>query len=446
MNLLEAARPLAERFTALPSPTLTHIVAHYDADGIASAAVAVRALTRLGRPFHVQFTWDHKVPDMETAPGDAWWFLDLGATFLPTLAALPGSVFVFDHHPVPPPLPTAPRLFHLNPHLLGLDGSTACGSTTTLAFAVALSEQNWDLAPLALAGAYGDRQERGGFQGWNAQLLQEAQRRGHVAEAIRLHLEDAPLVDILAHPRPPLDGLLAPSSPAAQDFLATHDLPPKATVHELDPKELERLASALALAHLRAGKPATDLPRLFGPLPTSPAHGGLPILRLMSLIDAAAREGEASLGLAFLLGDESARAELETLEARFHHKIRTAVEVLLQTPPVERKTFRVFPVDDVAYVGTLSGLAMDKLLPPDKPTLAYAVVHGQARISARATPDLLNKGVDLSRALAAAAAEFDGQGGGHPIASGATIPAGYLTAFLDRLETLLETQRLEEAR
>ena len=52
-TLSEAANEAAERVRALPRNARVRIVAHYDADGVSSAAVVVGALRRLGRDFHV---------------------------------------------------------------------------------------------------------------------------------------------------------------------------------------------------------------------------------------------------------------------------------------------------------------------------------------------------------------------------------------------------------
>lgn len=448
MNLLEAAQPAADHVRSLPRESVFRIVAHHDADGVASAAVAVRALQRLGRSFHVRFTYEQDPRAylaQETQAGDCHLFLDIGASLLPALQQFHGSVLVLDHHRPPAPPPTRPSLIILNPHDHGMDGMReACGGTTTLAWALALDERNWDLAPHALVGAHADRQDRGGLKGWNDFVLKESLRRGHVQLRPRLAFDDAPLRDLLTWPPEGLRGLLPAGEEAAAEFLRAYGLPPEATVHELGDPEQEVLASALALSLLRHERPPEALGRLVESVPTSPAHRGLPLPRLVNYLDAATREGEPGLALSFVLGDETVRTDLERILSTFHAKIRSGVRAAVSQAPRELAHARVFPVEEAPYLGTLCGLAADSIFSNDKATVTYAASGDRTIVSSRANPTLLAAGVDLGRALAKAAASVDGVGGGHAIAAGATVPARAFELFLTRLDEELANQRGSE--
>jgi RecJ-like exonuclease len=65
---------------------------------------------------------------------------------------------------------------------------------------------------------------------------------------------------------------------------------------------------------------------------------------------------------------------------------------------------------------------------------------GDVKVSARTTQLLVDKGVNLSAALKKAAKEFNGVGGGHNIAAGATIPKGKEEEFLEKLESEIKSQ------
>ena len=56
------------------------------------------------------------------------------------------------------------------------------------------------------------------------------------------------------------------------------------------------------------------------------------------------------------------------------------------------------------------------------------------------TEELVEKGLNLSKAMKKAAATLDSVGGGHDIAAGATIPKGKEEEFLDILEKEIKTQ------
>jgi single-stranded DNA-specific DHH superfamily exonuclease len=62
------------------------------------------------------------------------------------------------------------------------------------------------------------------------------------------------------------------------------------------------------------------------------------------------------------------------------------------------------------------------------------------KVSARATRALVAKGLDLAVALREAAAELGGDGGGHNIASGASIPKGKEEKFLTLVDEIVGRQ------
>ena len=71
-----------------------------------------------------------------------------------------------------------------------------------------------------------------------------------------------------------------------------------------------------------------------------------------------------------------------------------------------------------------------------KPTFGITKLEedDRADISARATKDLVEVGIDLGRLCNEAAGSIQGRGGGHDIAAGATVPLGSLDVFLDRMD------------
>ena len=62
------------------------------------------------------------------------------------------------------------------------------------------------------------------------------------------------------------------------------------------------------------------------------------------------------------------------------------------------------------------------------------------KASARATKSLVTKGLDLAVALREAASQLGGDGGGHNIASGASIPKGKEEKFLTLVDEIVGRQ------
>ncbi|HEX9816592.1 MAG TPA: hypothetical protein VGB18_06405, partial [Candidatus Thermoplasmatota archaeon] len=66
MRLLEQAQAAADIVHALPANARVRVVAKTNADGVAAAAIAMRALMRAKRSFHVSYVADVDDHLMET--------------------------------------------------------------------------------------------------------------------------------------------------------------------------------------------------------------------------------------------------------------------------------------------------------------------------------------------------------------------------------------------
>ena len=100
-----------------------------------------------------------------------------------------------------------------------------------------------------------------------------------------------------------------------------------------------------------------------------------------------------------------------------------------------------FESDSDERAGALAGLAMMFILGPEKPTISYARVGDEYKISGRGTDYLVKrKGVDLALALKTAAESLGGRGGGHPPAAGASVPAEGLDDLISSVDQLVGAQ------
>ena len=92
-------------------------------------------------------------------------------------------------------------------------------------------------------------------------------------------------------------------------------------------------------------------------------------------------------------------------------------------------------------IGTLAGVGLFiDVLNPNKPVIGISRFHNDIKISGRTTRELVNKGVNLGKALHDAAINFNGQGGGHDIAAGDMIPYTDKDEFLDLVNNIIEDQ------
>jgi RecJ-like exonuclease len=96
-------------------------------------------------------------------------------------------------------------------------------------------------------------------------------------------------------------------------------------------------------------------------------------------------------------------------------------------------------------VGIVAGMALGADgVRRDRPIVAFASVdageNGEVKVSARGSHTLVRQGLDLSTVMREAARSVGGDGGGHDVAAGATIPAGTRAAFIDAADDLVADQ------
>jgi len=77
----------------------------------------------------------------------------------------------------------------------------------------------------------------------------------------------------------------------------------------------------------------------------------------------------------------------------------------------------------------------------DVPIVAFARRNDEeTKVSGRGTGPLVSRGLDLSVVMREAARAAGGDGGGHDVAAGATIPAGNEAAFVEHADRVVGEQ------
>src|SRR5207302_2626525 len=105
-----------------------------------------------------------------------------------------------------------------------------------------------------------------------------------------------------------------------------------------------------------------------------------------------------------------------------------------------KRHIQFFYCDDASLAGVVAGTGMQFFFDQTRPTLGLSVLDGVTKVSARGTRAHIAAGLDLAAALREAASEVSGNGGGHNIASGATIPKGKEEKFLLLVDEIVARQ------
>lgn len=463
--LADRAAACADRLHEAESVLL---LSHIDADGLTSAAIAARALERAGISFEAGFEKQLDAAALEQAANtdhETVLFTDFGSGQLDLIATHESAgdftPVIADHHQ-PADAETA---YHLNPLLVGIDGaSELSGAGTTYVLARALEPagsdvDNRDLAALAVVGAVGDMQSgTDGLTGANEAIVTEGVEAGVITVSTDLTLygkQTRPLPKLLEYASEARIPGISNDQRGSVEFLSGLDIPLKTDGEwrrwvDLSDDERRTLVTALLRRAVASGVPADRINELVGTTYqlTREEHGTelRDVSEFSTLLNATARYERADVGLAVCLGDRKAGLTEARQLLRNH---RRNLSEGLQWVTTEGVTIE----DNVQWfdagtriretiVGIVAGMAVGANgVRHDLPIIAFAEKSpDEIKVSARGSGFLVRRGLDLSVVMREAARAVGGDGGGHTIAAGATIPTDTQRAFVETANRLVGEQ------
>ncbi|PSQ15601.1 recombinase RecJ [Halobacteriales archaeon QS_8_69_26] len=318
---------------------------------------------------------------------------------------------------------------------------------------------NRDLAALAVVGAVGDMQASGGeLVGANAAIVEEGVEAGAVETGRDLALygkQTRPLPKLLEYASDVhVPGI---SNDEAGTIRFLDDLPVDLKADgewrrwvDLTAEERRTVVSALVREAIDRGVPARKVEELVGTTYTLPREPEGTELRdaseFSTLLNATARYDRADVGLAVCLGDrDAALRRARRLLANHRRNLSQGLEVVKQEGVTREEHVQWFDAGDrirETIVGIVAGMAVGtEGVDRGTPIVAFARKSDEeTKVSARGTPGLVRRGLDLSAVMGEAACEVGGDGGGHDVAAGATIPAGEERAFVEAADRVVGEQ------
>ncbi|OPY56362.1 MAG: DHHA1 domain protein [Methanosaeta sp. PtaU1.Bin055] len=404
------------------------VISHNDADGITSAGLICTALMRANIPFHATLVsrLDHSVVDSIEPPVV---FCDMGSGKPHLISKIEGEVFVFDHH-----VPVGNlACVHVNPHLGGVDGAFEMSGSGTVYTVVREMGDNVDLAGLALVGALGDRQM---MIGANRTILEEAAASGVVEVAPGLKMDDGPLGTVLAGS---LDPLLEITGDPARAAAFLDEIGVSGELPSIGRKDLSRLSTALVLKLLLQGSTAAD--SVVGETIRLKREVVENAFEMMWILNSCGKMKETGLALTLCMRDRALLSEGRKIDRDYRARILKEVR-LVQERLRETENLRYVVLNEMDAAGVVCGLLV-RYLYADRPMIVLNRSEGIVKVSARGNRLLVFCGLDLSVALKEAAEKVGGNGGGHSVASGASIPLGSEEEFIAAVDGVVGRQLSE---
>lgn len=437
LSRISIATKELERFSEV------RVISHYDADGISSAGVVCGTLLRAGKRFHATMTKSLTEKVISEVDPDTELLIvsDMGSSQLDALEKLPCKVIVMDHHL---PLRDSEKVVHVNPHLANIDGMTsASASAVCELFAISVDERNWDLLPVAFGGIAGDRQTIRGLSGLNKWLFEEGAKKGIIEARPGSLLPDGPLLEGLVNSTDPYVIGISGSEEGAKALLEEAGVPAAADLASLKEEQRMKLSSLLALKLAAQGTPMSTLEEVVRERYYFPSWK-MDAENLASLMNACGRSNNESTGLAMALGDRDAMNGARELRKGYSSEVLEGLDKVVKNGVSKAENIQYFWNENLGLSGILCGVTMQYFGDRDKPTITLAATNGEVKISSRGTFELLDRGIDLAAALRESAAKVGGVGGGHKIASGATVPKGKEEEFLDALDKTIGEQKAQK--
>ena len=417
------------------------IISHNDADGISAAGLMAKAIKEEEGQFHTTLLSRLKAEDINSLHHENYElfiFCDMGSACIKQINSLKGDVIIADHHQ-PSDVEPKENIIHINPHLFEIDGSKdLSGAGSSYLVVRALDKKH--LAYLALVGAFGDMQCQEGFTGVNKLIYDDAIESGtlEVNEGLKIASKNSePLYKSLAYSfNPPLTGLTGDLE-SSQELLEKMTLSYGIKFTDLEGEEQDVLKDELIKIN----------PDIFSNVYILPNE--VPLLRdledFSDILDACGKNKKYGLGLSIALGErEKALVAADDLRKQYRNHLVKGLQWIKREGSVELENIQYLYSEDKIIkkvMGTIISVAMSiKLISSDKPVIGMSRLHNDIKISGRATRPLVNKGVNLGKALQDSSSNFSGQGGGHDIAAGAMIPFNSKDNFLHLLDEMVGVQ------
>ena len=466
--MIEKLEPMIVRAKKAADSILSHrgeirVVSHYDADGISSASIMTVSLMRAAKRFHltlVKQLTENVITELAAEKGKFIVFLDLGAGQIELIKRhMPDTdVIIIDHHQQDGSIEGS-RILHVNPMDYGIKEDMS-GSGATYIVSRAMNPQNRDLSGIAVIGAIGDSQtgsigDKWGLYGINREILKDAveTRKIRLSKGLRIWgRESRPLHKALAFSVDPYIPNVSGSESQAVQFLNELGIPLKndrgewRTLNDLTDDEQKKLASGIIAERVRGRQPNAEW--IFGDVYDLLDKGRdcRDAGEFATLLNACGKMGRAYLGVELCLNVPKAFLEVKWVMEKYRRSVGSAVRwIHEQIEAGNREVIKNRRYLWYVLAGSrinehiISNVIsiVEKSMSTGKPVFAFADAEDGVKVSARASDELVKKGVNLKIVCSRAAAKVGGHGGGHSGAAGALIPKGSEETFISAADEIL---------
>ena len=424
---------------------VVRIISHNDADGLTSAGIFANAIQKAGGKFHITILprlRDSNVKELAKSRYKLFIFSDMGSGNLESISKLNGDTIIADHHQFPDDVDPEmqvdyKKIVHVNPHIFNVDGTKEV-SGSGLSYLSVHGYEYYELAGLALTGACGDMQLKNGPIGINKLILDEALENNtmKVEDNLKLAYSNTqPLYKSIAYTYTPVLKDLSGFVEESKEFLDKINVPSDKLLYQLTDDEFETLKGELTSLNEEIFGKNYIIPNIRRELSNVEEYS--------NLLNACGKEKEYSAAISIELGKYNQMDYAESLLSNYSSTMQDGIEWIKREGSTQKENIQYIYTEDKEQkkiAAAVSSIGIELGILPDKPILSLMKMDNLLKVSSRTTDKFVEDGVNLGVIMNQASNNFNGSGGGHNIAAGATIPFDQKDNFINLVDEMVAYQ------
>ena len=413
-----------------------HIVSHFDADGITSAAILSKTFERYGVQFSTKIIKNLTKKEIDLFPKNKTIILlDLGSGSLGALEESKNKIFIIDHHEINKDIELK-NVIILNPKLLN-ETEDLCSAELTYLVSEKISNDNKDLSAIAVLGMVGDVIEKIGRI--RNDIIKKADVR--IKKGLLIYPSTRPLDKSLEYNSRIFIPGVTGNSKGIAELLKEAGIEKVGKVYksliDLNEEEMRAITTAVMLR-----LPFKEASKHIGNLYTIKLFNKIEDAREVSaMINACSRMDEAETALLLCLGNSQARKKAERLYIKYKQQIISGLKCIENNENLNGREYVIINAKNKikdTLIGTLASILSFSSIYKEGTiiiTMAYnkEIIKVSARVVGRNSSRNLKEFLDSIIKILGR-----GESGGHKYAAGCNIFMDDEERFIELIQRYLE--------
>jgi len=423
------------------------LISHFDTDGITSAAIITKTLQRLDKKFTVRIvkSLDEEIikKELSRQPREVIMFTDLASGSLEYFTKLQEPIFILDHHEIHKDQLNE-KIKIVNPHLTSdPEGNDATGAGICYLFAKSISEENKDLATLAIIGLIGDRHETN-LSKINQQIVEET-RDLTIKKGLALYPATRPIKRTLEYSTSPYIPGVTGNGEGVIELLRETGISFDKSLLDLSEDEMSRLLTSIMVRKANNNSSEDIINNLYILKFFNTKED---VREISTLVNACSRLGYHDIALSYCLQNSNAKTQALDIYTEYKQELVSGLKTAEQMEKIKGENFVILNARDRikdAIIGTICSMISSSATYKEGTVLVgMAYNEDKIKVSARVVG---REGRNLKELMEKTVIEFKAdhpnsmaEVGGHHFAAGCLVEKEKEGPFLEALKKNLEIE------